>query len=156
MTKYTQELLQEAVSNSESFSGVLRYLGLRQAGGTQTHIKSRVIHFGIDYSHFTGQGHMSGKTSKKRKRAEEILVLREEGSRRTKTHQLRRAMQEMGIPYVCCECLVQDQYNGKPIVLEVDHINGMSWDDRLENLRFLCPNCHSQQETNGPHKHTKL
>ena len=50
---YTRELLAEAVANSTSVNGVVRYLGLRQAGGTHTHISRRLKHYGIDTSHFT-------------------------------------------------------------------------------------------------------
>lgn len=51
--RYTPQLLSEAVIASESFAGVLRYLGLRQAGGTQSHIERRIRHFVIDTGHFT-------------------------------------------------------------------------------------------------------
>ena len=47
----------------------------------------------------------------------------------------------------CEECGIEDKWNGKDIVLELDHINGDKYDNRLENLRILCPNCHSQTET---------
>lgn len=49
--------------------------------------------------------------------------------------------------YKCEQCGIQDSWNGKPLVLELDHANGKHNDHRLENLRFLCPNCHSQTST---------
>lgn len=49
--------------------------------------------------------------------------------------------------YKCTECPITAEYNNKPITLQLDHINGIRNDHRLENLRWLCPNCHSQQET---------
>jgi Zn finger protein HypA/HybF involved in hydrogenase expression len=50
------------------------------------------------------------------------------------------------IEYKCKECGI-DEWRGKPLNLELDHINGINNDNRLENLRFLCLNCHSQTET---------
>lgn len=153
-TKYSKEVIERAVANSESLAGVLRYLGLKQAGGTQTHIRNKIKKFDIDTSHFLGQGHNRARYSGKRKTCEEILVVLPEGSGRPKVAQLRRAMLECGVEYKCV-CGLTDEWAGSRLVLEVDHINGDWLDNRLENLRFLCPNCHSQTPTsrswkNGP------
>ena len=59
----------------------------------------------------------------------------------------RRIRKDNLIPYICAECGNIGFYNGKPLVLQLDHINGINTDHRLKNLRFLCPNCHTQQET---------
>lgn len=48
-----------------------------------------------------------------------------------------------------CECCGISDWNGKEITLQVDHINGLANDNRIENLRLICPNCHSQSETFG-------
>ena len=57
-----------------------------------------------------------------------------------------RIIQENLIEYKCTECGIIDKWNDKKIILELDHINGINTDNRVENLRFLCPNCHSQTE----------
>lgn len=62
-------------------------------------------------------------------------------------HVKKRIISRNLIPYICAECSINGNWNGKELVLQLDHINGINNDNRLENLRFLCPNCHSQQKT---------
>lgn len=59
----------------------------------------------------------------------------------------RVILREGLLPYQCALCLLESEWNGKPLVLRLDHINGVNNDDRIENLRFLCPNCDSQTDT---------
>ena len=59
----------------------------------------------------------------------------------------KRLISEGLLDKVCVECGITDSWNNKPIVLHLDHINGVNNDHRLENLRLLCPNCHSQTDT---------
>lgn len=145
--KYTKETLEEAVKTSKSISQVLRKIGLSTSGGNHSHIAKKIRYFEINTSHFTGQGWNRGNISNNRKKANEILVLTP--GKRTKGHQLTRAMVESDIPHKCAECDTKPHYNGKPLTLQVDHKNGNWEDNTLENLRFLCPNCHSQTPTFG-------
>lgn len=73
---------------------------------------------------------------------DEVFVL---GSKISRRHVKRRL--EKLIPYVCNECGQGPEWNGKKLVLQLEHKNGINNDNRLENLCFLCPNCHSQTET---------
>lgn len=144
--KYTREILSEAVSKSHSFAGVLRSLGLRQAGGTHSHVTRMVKRFGLDISHFTGQASNSGAEHKgpRARTPEEILVKRTSGQRQV-AFRLRRALIQSGVPYVC-SCGQGPLWQGRELRLQVNHKNRDWLDDSRDNLEFLCPNCHSQTE----------
>jgi hypothetical protein len=145
--RYTPELLAEAAANSVSIAGVLRYLNIKWSGGSHHHISRRLRHFGIDTSHFTGKCHNKGKHSPKKIDPELILVARPDAERRTKRQLLHRALLAIGVPEKCATCGVGRTWNGQPLTLHIDHINGDFLDNRPCNLRFLCPNCHSQTPT---------
>jgi predicted RNA-binding Zn-ribbon protein involved in translation (DUF1610 family) len=139
--KYTRELLEPAVAASTSIAGVLRHLGLAQAGGTQALIARRVREYELDTTHFTGQSTMRGQPSTRRLTASVVLVVRPVGSARVKAPVLRRCLVETGVRYVCSGCGVDP--STVPLTLHVDHVNGDWLDNRPQNLRFLCPNCHA-------------
>ena len=141
--KYTKPLLQEVVSKSNSVADVLRFLGIKQAGGNFAHIKKRMKQLEIDTSHFLPYT-SNLKSGQGKKTAAEVLILRECGLRQ-KSSILRRSLLESEVEYKCCKCGLGALWNNKPLVLEVDHINENWLDDRIENLQFLCPNCHSQK-----------
>jgi len=145
--KYTRELLTEAVTNSISIAGVLRYLEIPLSGGTHAHIGRRLKRLGIDTSHFLGQAHSRKQPSAWRLTPEQVLVVLKPESPRPRAHVLRRTLIEVGRLYACTSCGIGGEWNGKPIILHVDHINGDWLGNRKENLRFLCPNCHSQTST---------
>ncbi|MDI9934966.1 HNH endonuclease [Rhodococcus opacus] len=145
--KYTREVLEQAVAESTSYAGVMRYLGLKPAGGTHAHLSRQIKKFGIDTTHFTGSAHTKGKRARNRMSWEEIVVKRPPGSARVKPHLLRRALIEAGVEYKCVLCGLGDDWCGLPLILHVDHIRGDPSDSRLEQVRFLCPNCHSQTAT---------
>ena len=141
--RYDDSELAEAVTRSKSVAGVLRELGIRQAGGSHHHMSNRIKVLGLDTSHFTGQAHGRG-ARRPRLPASDVLVLLPATSPRRKTYLLRRALIEIGTPIACAGCATANEWNGKPLTLEIDHLNGDAHDCRPENLRFLCPNCHSQ------------
>jgi hypothetical protein len=132
-----------AVAASVSIAATLRKLGVADNSRGRAWLREQVAAAGIDDSHFLGQAHQRGRPGPKRVRpAAEVLVKREDGSR-TGTFLLRRAMAQMGVAELCAQCGTGPVWRGKPMTLEVDHVNGDRNDDRLENLRLLCPNCHA-------------
>lgn len=140
--KYTKETLEPIVKKSYNYTDVVRNLGLKLAGGSMNHIKSRIIKFNISTDHFVRVSSMKGKISNRRKKSVDILVMLPEGSHRPKSHQLKRALIDEGIEYKCSRCGL-DKWQGEKIVLDVDHIDGEWLNNFKDNLRFLCPNCHS-------------
>ncbi|WP_030060525.1 MULTISPECIES: HNH endonuclease signature motif containing protein [Streptomyces] len=146
-TFYTRELLQEAVAASHSVAGVIRYLNRRQAGGTQAHVGRRIKAFGIDTSHFTGVAHNRGKPSPRRLPPAEVLVRRPAEAKRVPGFRIRRALAALGRPELCDGCGTGPEWHGRPMTLEVDHVNGDWSDNRPDNLRLLCPNCHAVTDT---------
>ena len=152
--KYTKELLEEKAKISFSYSELCRYLGVNAKGGTWKLIKQRIAEYNIDVSHFLGKAAYSGKRRKAehqpwKRNASELLV--DTHNERVSGRILRRAMLESNIEYKCNLCGLSN-WMDTIIILEVDHIDGNSLDCRLENLQFLCPNCHSQKT----HRDSKL
>jgi hypothetical protein len=147
--KYTSELLAAAVKDSHSVYGVMRKLGIRLTGGGHAHIKSRLIRFGIDTSHFLGKRANCGLNHRgpRKRLPEELLVLRDPSRPPVGALTLRSAL--LGRRHLCEVCGLENEWRGQPLVLQIDHFNGCHFDNRPENLRFLCPNCHSQTASFG-------
>ncbi|MEV5429657.1 HNH endonuclease signature motif containing protein [Streptomyces sp. NPDC052701] len=147
--KWTREILQTAVSASTNMCQVLRHLGLEVVGGHHTHISRKIKAYGIDTSHFTPVVRTERmRYNQRRRTAEEILV--EDTSahaRRIPSSRLKRAMRELGLDERCALCGIEPVWLGEPLPLEVDHIDGNWRNNRIGNLRLLCPNCHSTTDS---------
>jgi 5-methylcytosine-specific restriction endonuclease McrA len=115
-------------------------------GGKYRILKRRIAEHGINTTHFTGRGHLKNKTHdwSKKTPLEDIL---KEGTNFQSYKLKNRLLKEKLIKNECSECGLGGEWNGKKINHHLDHINGKNSDNRLENLRILCPNCHSQTET---------
>ncbi|MFJ8165058.1 HNH endonuclease [Streptomyces sp. NPDC096136] len=151
---FGRDEITRAVAESRSMAGVMRSLGQPESGGGgRARARRSFEEYGLSTAHFTGQGHTVGRPSPTRRSAEAILRRLDAGSAREKTAVLRRALDDLGIPHVCEECGTDDTWQGKRLVLEIDHINGDRLDNRRENLRYLCPSCHSQTGTFAKRSH---
>lgn len=152
---YTDEIITEAVQQASSYTDLVLKLGGRVGGNSYQRIKQRIKLLGLDVSHFIDPrtnlpSYIGGHAGKKP--WQDILVRgktrREEGKR------LRRCLQESGVEYKCSKCGQVPEWFGEKLTLQVDHIDGDWSNCEKENLRFLCPNCHTQTPTFGnQHKH---
>ncbi|MEW1750262.1 HNH endonuclease signature motif containing protein [Streptomyces angustmyceticus] len=139
--------LAKAVAVSHSLAEVLRRLRSTGLTASRHSVRHGIAEYGLSTAHFTGQGHGRGLPSPARRSADDILRRLEPGSRREKTVLLRRALDEKGVPRTCGACGIGNIWQGRRLVLEIDHLSGDRLDNRLENLRYLCPSCHSQTRT---------
>ncbi len=153
---WTDEQLIAAVAVSKSYRSVLIKLELIPAGGNYEQIKRRIRELEISADHFTGMGWNIGLKYrlKSAQLLEDLLV---DGSL-VQSFKLKKRLFEKGIKSPQCElCGWSQMSEDGRIPVELDHINGRHNDNRLENLRILCPNCHSLQSTHrGRNKRTSL
>ena len=141
---FTKEDYEEAVKMSLSIAGVCRYLGISPRGGNYTTIKKRLKEYGINTDHFTGKGWNVGLVFKPMKQFKLEDVLQKDFP--YNTQRLKNRLIDAGVKEHKCEKCQRTEWNGKPIPLELHHINGDRTDNRLENLQILCPNCHAQTD----------
>lgn len=139
--------LQEAVASQVSLVGVVRILGLPETNAARRLIQAEISRHRIDTKHFTGQAHNRGKRSPSRFAPEQVLVQRPPHAPRLPGRRIRRALAELGRPELCEGCGIGPEWQSHPLTLEVDHISGDWSDNRPDNLRLLCPNCHSVTDT---------
>ena len=145
--KLSDEQFVELLKKSSTISEVLFKLGYTVKGNSWGYslIKRRMTDLNLDYSIFKGKRCMLVNKIAKSIRPEDIL---KENCKHQRTVLRRYIIKNNLIPYKCaiCGCTT---WQGRTLSLELDHINGINNDNRLENLRFLCPNCHSQTSTYG-------
>jgi hypothetical protein len=144
-TRYTDAQLAEAVQNSTSIRQVLAKLGLVEAGGNYSIVRDRILRSGLSIAHFTGQGWRKGSPIPCFL-ASPLSDLLQNGTR-VQSFKLKKRLFAEGLKTRECEWCNNTEWLGQPIPLELDHINGDQRDNRIENLRILCPNCHALTQT---------
>jgi len=144
--RWSDSDLKKVVKKSLSIRSVIQKLGLVPAGGNYVQIKSRIKELNIDCSHFNGKGWRKGLKIPTCPAIpiEDILV--KNGN--FQSYKLKKRLFVEGFKKPKCEiCGWDSKRNDGTIPVELDHINGDKKDNRLKNLRVLCPNCHSLQDT---------
>lgn len=150
--RYTKDELAAVVAECVSFAEVARRFGKSPVGGNTTNLKRLCMRHNIDITHMTGQAHMRGQRANNKLTPHERLVMGNGPTdHRIQGFKLRDALIEAGVEYKCNVCGMDPVWNGKPITLEVDHIDEQYWNNTKENLQFICSNCHTQK-TEEVHK----
>lgn len=150
---WTDTQITEAVLASHSIASVARALGLKPNGGSYKTIKAHIARLNLSTEHFTGQAWNSGASYVPPRAKQDLAAILVENSTFTSSwHLKRRLLAEGVLEYRCAACGKTEVHNPftdtvVPVPLELDHINGVNTDNRLENLRLLDPICHSFTDT---------
>lgn len=146
--KVSIEKLTQLTKESNSFNELILKLGYSTLnGGNCNTVRNKLIKYNIDYSHFRLHTHVIKRT------VDNVFIKNSTATQKVLRHWYIKGEYS---DYKCSICGMQPIWQGKSLVLILDHINGCSNDDRLENLRWVCPNCNMQlPTTNGRNKSRK-
>jgi len=143
---WTERKLREAAKKHTSIRQVIAALGLKEAGGNYSQIKKYFKIYKIDTSHFKGKAWNKGLRGIGKARIPLDGILKRGSD--YQSFKLKKRLFRAGLkPKHCEKCGWRKISKDGRLPLELDHINGDSRDNRLENLRILCPNCHSLEPT---------
>lgn len=141
--KSSDDDFKKVVSKSISIRQVLINLGYAPKGGNYRTIKNRISKLNISTSHFLGKGANKGQTFGPKRPLKDYLL----NKFSIKSISLKkRLINEKLLKKECSNCK-NSTWLGNSIPLEIDHIDGNHENNNLENLRLLCPNCHSLTPT---------
>lgn len=143
--RYTKEQLTQAVASSVSIREVATKLSLPINGDTYRWFYKDCDAWGISHAHFLGQSACKNKVSPLKKPIETYLVF-SDANKRVSNGTLRNRLLEEGLKEYRCEKCQNETWLNSPIPLELHHKDGCSWNNQIENLEFLCPNCHAQTD----------
>lgn len=137
----TQQEFTSLIKDCQSRSEIFKKLEMRKSGAAFFILNRRISRDNIDISHFL----LGGSLAKNRKYDNNIMF--SENSLIDPDTIKKRIKKDKLLVYECFICKMKPEWNGRELVFQLDHINGIRNDNRLDNLRWLCPNCHSQTKT---------
>lgn len=144
---WTDQELVDAVSSSKTYKEVMYKLGLNGShGGNSRHIiKKHINRLNLDTTHFDLTGRVGvARGHKRRKWLEQYLI---KDAPQYPTSRMKQYLLDFGLlNNVCSVCGQGPVWNNRSLTLQLDHINGNHHDNRIENLRIVCPNCHTQTD----------
>ena len=139
----SDEEFAKTIAESYTYKEALSKLGYHHSGGAYITLRKRIKRLGLSTEHMTPKtryGHGTEHIPD-----DKIFTKDSIGGCVVRRRVLKRNL----IPYKCAICGQEPEWNGEPLTLTLDHINGDHFDNRVENLRFVCPNCDTQQDTYG-------
>lgn len=146
-TLYTERKFRKVIKNSTSIGNAIFNLNGSVSGSSYKTIKKYIDLWEVDISHFDKTARFKKAGNTKRRSITSILV--KNSTYKSNTH-LKFRLYEEGLKVEICElCNQGNIHNNKPLILQLDHINGINNDNELKNLRIICPNCHTQTKTWG-------
>ena len=152
-----KELIIKIIRESSYYSEALRKLGFSTTSGCYYQLKRKINEYNIDISRFKNRSEqMKGNIISKKYNLEDILVENFDG--KLTNYMIKKKLYKKGLKTKECEiCGVGENWNGKILPFILDHINGNNKDNRIENLRIICPNCDSTLSTYmGRNKKNKI
>lgn len=130
-----------AIAASTSIAEALRQLGLRSAGGNHSAFLQACVRLDLKPPQFDRRKAVAAIATTRRTPEAAVFC---KNSTYLNRDRIKRRLLKSGVPNVCAECGLSPSWNGRPLVLQLDHKNGIFNDNRRSNLRLLCPNCHTQ------------
>jgi hypothetical protein len=135
----------QLVANSKTYSEILAYWGFDNKGYNFRTLKARIAEENIDDTHISSVSVGQKVAFKTGRNIEEYLVI--DGPSISGQELKRKLINSKFKLDICEECGQGPIWNNKPLTLQLDHINGNRADNRIENLRIMCPHCHTQTPT---------